>query len=197
MKQYLRSPQKVRMLEIGFGCGHHNHGTSARMWAEFFGSEKGPGLDLWEIDFHGDTKKIQDCVADFMLKYPKGTVVQDVFIGSQEDIAFLENEVIAKTQGKFDIIIDDGGHQYGPMLASFKFLWPHVVSGGYFILEDLRTQQGGSEFNHDILGWLDSFMSQVNVAEKKETWWAKFDWALPTDIESIHCAEQICALRKK
>ena len=34
-----------RMLEIGFGCGHHNNGVSAVLWKTYF-TEHGPGVTL-------------------------------------------------------------------------------------------------------------------------------------------------------
>jgi hypothetical protein len=58
------------MLEVGFGCGHHNHGSSARMWKSFFEDRGGPGVSLYEIDF-GPLLKHELCVAEFKKTYPK------------------------------------------------------------------------------------------------------------------------------
>ena len=36
---------KLRMLEIGFGCGHHVQGVSSVLWKTYF-TEHGPGVTL-------------------------------------------------------------------------------------------------------------------------------------------------------
>ena len=45
--------RKLRMLEIGFGCGHINHGASAQVWKTFFTESNGPGLQLYEVEYGG------------------------------------------------------------------------------------------------------------------------------------------------
>ena len=45
--------RKLRMLEIGFGCGHVNHGASAQVWKKFFTENNGPGLQLYEVEYGG------------------------------------------------------------------------------------------------------------------------------------------------
>ena len=98
----------VRMLEIGFGCGHHNHGTSARMWKEFFegssnisansttstaaSSSPHSPLHLFEIDF-GPKPEHTKCVEDFLLAHPH--VVDGIFLGDQSNVTFL-NEVMER-----------------------------------------------------------------------------------------------------
>ena len=51
-----------------------------------------------------------------------------VYTGRQEDVEFLKDRVIPN--GKFDIIIDDGGHTWNQQITSFKTLFPYVKSGG-------------------------------------------------------------------
>ena len=43
--------RKLRMLEIGFGCGHTNHGASAQLWKQYFSERNGPGLELYEVEY--------------------------------------------------------------------------------------------------------------------------------------------------
>ena len=43
--------RKLRMLEIGFGCGHTNHGASAQLWKEYFTERSGPGVELYEVEY--------------------------------------------------------------------------------------------------------------------------------------------------
>ena len=71
--------QKTLKLEIGFGCGHHNHGTSARMWKKYFEGGSGPGLSLFEIEY-GPYEPHEKCVGEFLKTYPIGTVCDGIFL---------------------------------------------------------------------------------------------------------------------
>ena len=105
-----RRSDELRLLEIGV-----QGGGSLRMWADYFPRAKVDGLDIKEkCKVHGG-----------------GRI--GVFIASQSNGAFLE------TLGDYDIIIDDGSHMMGDQKTSFHHLWPHVISGGYYVIEDLHT----------------------------------------------------------
>jgi len=135
----LKSTQELRMLEIGFGCGHHNHGTSALMWKSFFHMHKGPGVKLYEIDY-GPSESSLKCVEDFYKSYPGTSVVEGIYLGDQGNKAFLTNTIEKiGSSGLFDIIIDDGGHNYALSHTTFEVLWPQVAPGGFFLVEDLNV----------------------------------------------------------
>jgi 8-demethyl-8-alpha-L-rhamnosyltetracenomycin-C 2'-O-methyltransferase len=91
--------------------------------------------------------------------------------GNTEDLRGL----VQKTGGEFDVVIDDGGHRMDQQLVSFKTLFPHVKSGGLYIIEDLHTSYwpnwGGSESiadqkaSHDstlTIRFLQSLVDDVN-----------------------------------
>ena len=42
--------------------------------------------------------------------------------------------------GGVDILIDDGSHTSEDILRAYSFWWPKVVSGGWYIIEDLKVQ---------------------------------------------------------
>lgn len=46
----------------------------------------------------------------------------------------------AGMEGPWDVIIDDGSHDYNDIRASQKMLWPYLKSGGYYIVEDVPNQ---------------------------------------------------------
>ena len=58
-------------------------------------------------------------------------------IGSQDDPAFLQS-VVAE-MGGVDIVLDDGSHHMQHVLSSLKILFPHLNSGGIYLIEDLHT----------------------------------------------------------
>lgn len=45
-------------------------------------------------------------------------------------------ESFAKTEGNFDIIIDDASHDHDPTLQTFDIFWNHLNKGGWYIIED-------------------------------------------------------------
>lgn len=187
MQQFRHKEKKVKMLEIGFGCGHHNHGTSAQMWKKYFQSGSGPDVSLYEIDFgthvdsyRGGYEPHEKCKRDFLEKYPLGTIVDGLFLGDQSNHTFLY-EVLNMTGSDYDIIIDDGGHTYNHMLQSFIVLWPNIVKGGVYFIEDLQVSNSKDEFIRHILGWNDQLMSNLNLQqlEKSDKNWVKWPSSLP------------------
>jgi hypothetical protein len=41
--------------------------------------------------------------------------------------------------GDIDVLIEDGGHTMAQQIATFEELWPNIVEGGVFLMEDLHT----------------------------------------------------------
>ena len=103
------------LLEIGVA-----YGASLRMWAEWLPLGKIFGLDN-DADrpcWRGDPPRIQ------------------VVIGDQTNRDDLSRVCI---HAPFAVIIDDGGHLPHQHLASFQHLWPALLPGGWYIIEDLPT----------------------------------------------------------
>jgi cephalosporin hydroxylase len=104
------------------------HGGSLQMWKKYFG----PQAHIYGVDIN------QKCAT---LAEPQIEIV----IGDQEDRGFLQR--VAKQTGPIDILIDDGGHFMGQQIATFEELWPSIVDGGVYLVEDLHTsywdQYGG------------------------------------------------------
>lgn len=123
-RYFLPSRRTVsRVLEIGVF-----EGGSLRAWKEFF-----PRAEIMGLDINPRCKVYEeDRIA--------------IEIGKQQDLDFLEG-VVAK-HGPFDIVIDDGGHLPEPQIETFKFLFPKMAFGGFYVIEDLHTsyhpKYGGS-----------------------------------------------------
>lgn len=121
--------QSLNILEIGIG-GYNDPksgGSSLRMWQDYFPNSTIYGIDVYDKKFHND-KRIK------------------TFIGSQNDPDFLKR--VATNIGLIDIIIDDGSHINEHVLTSFNILFPYLVDGGFYIIEDVQTsywpQDGGN-----------------------------------------------------
>ena len=110
----------IKMLEIGVG-GYRfadRGGESLAMWRDFFTEGQITGLDIHE--------KAMDL----------GSRVQ-IIRGSQVDEACLSS--ITHQRGPFDIILDDGSHLNEHVFLTFDMLFPDLVPGGIYIVEDVQT----------------------------------------------------------
>lgn len=108
----------LNLLEIGVG-----RGASLRMWKEYFPNAKIYGIDMRPTCKQNDEDKIE------------------IFIGNQNDKWFLER-VVEEIGGQLHIVIDDGGHRSELHVSSFEVLFPFVISGGLYIIEDLYVTLG-------------------------------------------------------
>lgn len=132
--------QKIRrrknvLLEIGVG-GYKfpdKGGASLRMWKRYF-----PFSKIFAIDIYDKSK-----LEERRIK---------IYQGSQVDFSFLEN-VLKKINTPPNIIIDDGSHINEHVIESFKYLFPSLKNGGYYIVEDTQTSYwdncGGDSENLD------------------------------------------------
>ncbi len=106
--------QVKRVLEIGVW-----RGDSLRMWEEYFPSAGIFGIDINDSSRY-NTDRIITAIADQASREQLGKFVE--------------------THGSdFDIVLDDGGHTMEQQQTSFGFLFPHVRSGGIYIIEDIHT----------------------------------------------------------
>ena len=141
--------QPIRFLEIGLFKG-----KSARMWEEYF-----PEASLHFID----------CTLDFV-EYYSGR--SNYYLADQENPADLKR-VVEASGGDFDIILDDGGHTMNQQIVSFRELFPHVKSGGLYIIEDLHTSYwpgfGGGNHPGTAIAFLKGLIDDVNAVGNLST----------------------------
>jgi hypothetical protein len=103
--------ESINIIEIGIG-----RGISLTLWLNYFTRARIIGVDI-----------NQNCK-----KYERERVV--VEIGSQNDEAFLQR--LCKTYPP-TIIIDDGSHRADHIIYTFERMFPSLLSGGLYIIEDL------------------------------------------------------------
>lgn len=121
--------EPVRILEIGIGGFDGDlGGGSLRMWKRYFHRGQVFGIDLFDKS---------------ALNAPRQTAL----VCDQSDPAALT--ALALEYGPFDIVIDDGSHRNDHVRISFDALFPHVKSGGLYVIEDMQTayipRMGGTE----------------------------------------------------
>jgi len=110
--EQLFAPRKndhLCLIEVGVW-----EGASLRMWREYF-----PNATITGVD-----------------KHDRGIQVKDVnVVISDQDSPTLA----ATLNPPFDIVIDDASHINALTITTFKNLFPHVISGGMYVIEDLQT----------------------------------------------------------
>jgi Methyltransferase domain len=123
--------EPLRLLEIGV-----YNGGSLHMWREFL-----PNATLFAIDV--DPR----CLA-FERELPGTTIA---LVDQANPVAL--RQFADRIGGELDVVIDDGGHTMNQQLTSFEVLFPYVVSGGAYVIEDLGTaywvEYGGRDLGQD------------------------------------------------
>ncbi len=111
--------KKLNVLEIGVGgYDDHSGGQSLRLWRAYFPRAAIAAIDLYDKTHLSRGRiKVHQC--------------------SQIDRARLEK--LAASYNGFDVIIDDGSHINAHQIESFEILWPHLKSGGIYVVEDTQT----------------------------------------------------------
>jgi len=105
----------INILEIGIQDGH-----SLTLWKEYFSSDS----KIYGVDIQEKCKNFErDNIFVFIGDATNEQLVNDFF-----------------KNVKFDIIIDDGSHNIGDQLVSFKLLFDKYLNeGGTYIIEDINT----------------------------------------------------------
>lgn len=104
----------MRILEIGVW-----QGVSLELWARYF----------TKAQIHGADNDLSRCkVANPRVRlWEVNQSVSESLIN------------MARNLGPWTIIIDDGSHLPGDQLTTFKALWPFLMSGGLYCIEDLHV----------------------------------------------------------
>lgn len=139
----------VKFLEIGI-----YKGASVKLWENYF--KKG---ELHFIDITLGNVEYFSKTAQYHLV-------------NQESPRELE-AFVQKVGGDFDIIIDDGGHTMQQQITSFKSLFPHVKSGGVYVIEDLHTSYWRNwpeaKASQTTIAYLKSLIDDLNYVGQKTT----------------------------
>lgn len=112
------SPYRFKTITVvEFGV---SHGGSLQMWKKYFGRK----ARIIGVDIDPRCAEL-------------GEDQIEIIIGDQSDREFLRE--LRERVGPIDILIDDGGHRMEQQIATFEVLWPAVVDGGVYLIEDLHT----------------------------------------------------------
>jgi SAM-dependent methyltransferase len=140
----------VRLLEIGV-----QNGGSLEVWSKFLppGSSV-VGMDIdprcGELTFSGDIT---------------------VLVGDAADPATLDRLLGDRV---FDVIVDDGSHVSRDIIATFQALFPRLVPGGLFLIEDLHASYwasfgGGFRTQDAAIEWLKGLVDALHADYFEDT----------------------------
>jgi hypothetical protein len=152
----------INLLEFGF-----HSGRSFLMWRDYF-----PAATLLMCDIQYDPRVLSYC----KLTRQNYTLFQ----GDQSDPAFavtVTDWLQNNHAGLLDVVVDDASHLQYDMVKSLGLFYPHVKSGGVYIIEDVVPAQdlekgakwwGSSDESSD-----EEFCSNPGmqrVAQQKKPW---------------------------
>jgi len=104
----------TKVLEIGI-----DKGNSLRMWRDYFPNAVIYGIDVQQHQFFREDRIVTD--------FANQSIKADI------------DKIIDKYGSDFDLIIDDGGHDPIFQQITLGYLFPHVKTGGFYVVEDLHT----------------------------------------------------------
>ena len=175
------------VLELGV-----REGWSHQMWVDYFPNAMIYGIDNFSDITYKDNPSLIHNVYHLDLSNPRIKFFQC----SQDDEAKI-NMFFQDTM--FDIIIDDGSHRSWHQQRSFKYLFPRVKSGGYYIIEDLgvcgiREFREFDDRRSSTIHWLmsmkvrDPFSYYMDKKELKN---------FLSEIESVDIIGELGIIKKK
>lgn len=162
--------EAVRLLEIGVGGGE-----SIRTWLEYFDN---PDARIFGVD-------IVQCTNPWNTPSEKPDPRYTFSHGDQSD-SVMWKCFIANCGGNLDVVIDDGSHTNKDIIISYKALWPNVVNGGLYCIEDLMVGYGDSSvFVHKPwqrhMDFIKDFLDDINLNE---------------NVKELHFSKELAILRK-
>ena len=160
-----------------------------------FGVESGGSLQMWKSYFGPQARLVgvdinPKCAA---LAEPQIEIV----IGDQDDRQFLRS--LAERIGPIDVLIEDGGHRMTQQIATFEEMWPSIVDGGIFLIEDLHTSywerhQGGYRREGTFIEYAKNLIDQQHAWHSREDEFEVDDYT--RSIAGMHVYDSIIVFDK-
>ncbi|MDQ6725223.1 MAG: class I SAM-dependent methyltransferase [Actinomycetota bacterium] len=156
------------------------HGGSLQMWKHYLG----PDARIVGVDINPTCTTLAE---------PQIEIV----IGDQDDRAFLAG--LRDRLGPVEVVIDDGGHRMSQQIATFEELFPAVVAGGVYLVEDLHTSYwedygGGYRLPGTFIEYAKDLIDQLHAWHSRDDRLTVDDHT--TRIRAIHAYDSIIVFDK-
>src|SRR5262245_25561868 len=167
--------QPVRVLEVGV-----YQGGSLQMWNHYFGRR----AHIVGVDIDPRCKELAEPQVD-------------IVIGDQEDREFLRR--LAADYGSFDIVIEDGGHTMAQQIATLEEIWPAILDGGVYLVEDLHTSYwpefgGGYRQPGSMIEYTKTLIDDQHAWHTRERGHPPTPWT--RTIRGMHVYDSVVVLDK-
>lgn len=128
------------------------------------GIDRGGSLELWHKMFENPTIYAVD--ANPEVNNIKFDFDVNIELGDQGDLNFWQRYI--ENKPKFDIIIDDGGHNMHQQINSLISLFPQLNLNGVYLVEDTHTSYvkaygGGFQKQDSFIEIVKTFIDMINV----------------------------------
>merc|ERR1711865_345259 len=181
----------ISLLEIGV-----KEGDSLRLWCKYF---RAPshfallGVKLRRKALRQATKENCALHSVSMHKADQGSSAQLITAATDamSRIRELRGKAWRASPEGFDVIVDDGSHTCPHITRSFNVLFPLLVPGGVYIIEDLNAEYSTS--CHQFLTGLNEFVHMRLLAADwpNRIWWPR---VANGTISSVNCAFEMCVV---
>lgn len=159
----------ITLVEIGVGGGE-----SIKMFLEYFTLAHIVGVDI---------------VKDTNPYNTEGSGIHPRYIfkhGDQGSESFWK-DLTDKIGPSMAVVVDDGSHYAKDIITTFNCIWPHLRSGGVYVIEDLNTAYGGHPFTTPgqptQMDFIKDMLDQINRGESQ--------------IDEMRYSKELCILRKR
>ena len=142
--RYFKGLQPKVILEIGVLKGGSHYA-----WQDVFHGARVVGIDI--------DPTCKDNYKDL-----------EVYIGDQTDTKFLDY-VLNEIGSVPDIIIDDGGHKRSHQVKTMKHLYPKLLPGSLYIIEDLETSflSAWNDYHISAIDYVKSMVEPIDYKGKQ------------------------------
>jgi hypothetical protein len=166
------------VFEIGVGGVEKSApGGSLPLWRDYFPRSTIVGIDLHDKD----------------VRFGVRVQFEQADQSDPEQLA-----IIVARRGRPTIVIDDGSHIGAHVWTSFEALWPHVLPGGWYVVEDLATSYvpdyGGATPppRASGIGLVQSLADRIQSRDPA----SQIPSAAMSDVGAAHCYPGIAFFRK-
>ena len=167
--------EEFSVLEIGF-----SRGRGARTLAEYFHRCHIHCLDH-------EQKIVQPYYDNLPATLKQRISLHQCNQSKEQD---LKDFIVGRGRTMFKLIIDDGSHFSADQVKTFDLLWPRLVSGGYYIIEDMHPDY--KDGKHNTLEHFKALVDVINLNGDIKT--GKVN---PTGIDWIMFPFNRIVMRKK
>jgi hypothetical protein len=170
------------------------------------GVYNGGSLEMWNNYFEGNCTIYGVDINENCKIVPKILNANNIFIeiGDQGNVNFWN--MFKQKVPKFDIIIDDGGHQMDQQITTFECMYEHVKDEGIYICEDMHTSywaqdKGGLKKEGTFVEYTKNFIDLINAYHTRVDNIYKNPIALSTEFrkntKAIHYYDSVIVLERK